>query len=264
VRTLRRRARPFVHAHRHRRIQRRLAGPRLLRAFAAHHPDAVFVEVGANDGDQHDHLRPFILAKQWRGLMVEPVPYIFERLEANYATVDRVTLVRAAVGSRDGTIPFYYLVDATAEERAQLPDWYDGIGSFSREAVLGHGKHMPDIESRIIEADVETLTLNSLCARHGIDALDLLVIDTEGHDWEIIRSIDFDAIRPALLIYEHFHLPPDDRAACLGHLHEAGYLTMEEGFDTFCVSRGADQRLLRAFERLTPAVPGVYVENEPS
>ena len=49
--------------------------------------------------------------------MVEPVPYVFERLRGNYAGVDRVTLENAAVGATDGDLPFYYLVDASDEER---------------------------------------------------------------------------------------------------------------------------------------------------
>jgi FkbM family methyltransferase len=111
-----------------RRFERRLALPRLLRAFADVHPEAVFVEIGSNDGEQHDHLRPFILSRRWSGVMVEPVPYVFERLQRNYAGIDRVRLENAAIATQDGHLPFFHLVDATPEERAQLPDWYDGIG----------------------------------------------------------------------------------------------------------------------------------------
>ena len=49
-----------VRGVRRRRFERRLAAPKLLRAFADHNPDAFFVEIGANDGEQHDHLRRFI------------------------------------------------------------------------------------------------------------------------------------------------------------------------------------------------------------
>ena len=58
------------------------AGPKLLRAFAESVPDPFFIEIGSNDGDQHDHLRPFILERGWSGIMVEPVDYVFRRLAA--------------------------------------------------------------------------------------------------------------------------------------------------------------------------------------
>ena len=41
---------------RYRRLLARMAGPRLLRRFAEAYPEAFFVEIGANDGEQHDQL----------------------------------------------------------------------------------------------------------------------------------------------------------------------------------------------------------------
>ena len=57
----------------YRRLLARMAGPKLLDAFAQSFPQAFFVEIGANDGEQHDHLRPLILSRRWSGVMVEPV-----------------------------------------------------------------------------------------------------------------------------------------------------------------------------------------------
>lgn len=239
-----------------------MAGPRLLAAFADCHPDAFFVEIGSNDGEQHDHLRPFILGGRWRGIMVEPVPYVFARLRENYGSLDRVILENAAIADRDGELPFYYLVDATEEERRRLPDWYDGIGSLAQRTVLGHAKHIADIEQRMVCERVTALSLDSLCEKHGVEALDLLVIDTEGYDWQILQSIDFARWHPELLVYEHFHLSPADRAAASGRLGDAGYDTMEEGFDTFCLAHSADPRLRRQWGRLRPAVPGSSVHDE--
>ena len=54
---------------------------------------------------------------------------------------------------------------ATPERARELPDWYDGIGSFSRDAVLGHAAHIPDIESRIVSSEVPALTFESLCRK---------------------------------------------------------------------------------------------------
>ena len=241
---------------RFRRLERRLALPRLLSAFADAYPQAVFVEIGSNDGEQHDHLRPHILARDWSGVMVEPVPYVFARLQANYARVPRVTLENAAIAHRDGELPFFHLRDADEAERATLPDWYDGVGSFNREAILSHAPQMPDIAQRIVRRDVPALSFSTLCLRHGITRLDLLLIDTEGYDWEIIRSIDLAAHRPRLLVYEHFHLSPEERADCRAHLEAAGYETKEEGFDTMCLWPQEDA-LTRAFRGLAPAVGGV-------
>jgi putative sugar O-methyltransferase len=255
--------RRLLSAWRLRRIRRRLAGPKLIAAFAQAHPRATFVEVGANDGKQHDHLRPHILRRGgWTGVMVEPVPYVFERLRRNYEGVSGVTLVNAAIAGRDGRVPFFHLRDASPKERSALPDWYDGVGSLSRAAVLSHAPQMPDLEERLVESEVEALTFATLCERNGLDRVDLVVVDAEGHDWEIVRTVDLERHRPRLVVYEHFHLSQADRAAARAHLEAAGYRTMEEGFDTFALRRGDGDALDLAWERLEPAVPGVAKADE--
>lgn len=255
------RARGALDRARHTQLERRMAGPKLLQAFAESYPAATFVEVGSNDGEQHDHLRPHILGRSWTGVMVEPVPYIFARLRANYGHLDRVALENAAVGERDGTLPFFHLADASPEERSTLPSWYDGIGSFSRAAVLRHERHIPDVGERIVEAAVPTLTFEGLCAKHGLDRVDLVVVDTEGHDWEIVRRIDYAARRPRLLVYEHYHLGEEDRRSALAHLRELGYETLEEHFDTFCLDPLPDA-LTATFRALRPALPGISAYEE--
>jgi FkbM family methyltransferase len=244
-------------ALRHRRLQRRLAAPRLLRAFADAYPEARFVEIGSNDGLQHDHLRPFILSRRWRGVMVEPQPHVFARLERNYAGVPGVELERAAISDRDGTVPFFYPAPPADDEWNRLPDWYDGIGSLSRDFVLSHADHIPELDRRLVRDEVRSLTYASLCERHGLEQVDLLLLDTEGSDWEILRGIDFGERPPRLVIYEHFHLAPGDRADCRAHMESLGHETMEEGFDTFCLDAARDDALTRVWRRLRPAVEGV-------
>jgi FkbM family methyltransferase len=242
-----------------RRILRRLAGPRLVRAFADAYPAAVFIEIGANDGVQHDFLRPFILSRQWSGVLVEPVPYVFERLRRNYQGVGRVKLDNVAIADRDGRLPFFHLAEADEDARQQLPSWYDAIGSFSRDAVLGHANEIPNIERRLVCTNVESLTFATLCRRHDVGELDLLVVDTEGYESEVTGQVDLEAIRPRLVAYEHYHLAPAAREECKARFEAHGYETMEEGFDTWCLDVRIDDRLLKTWRQLRPAVPGVSV-----
>jgi FkbM family methyltransferase len=234
-----------------------MAGPRLIRAFACAYPRASFVEIGSNDGSQHDHLRAYILDREWTGVMVEPVPYVFERLRRNYEGIDRVALENVAIGERDGELPFHYLEDASEVERRVLPGWYDGIGSFSREAVLSHARHIPDLERRLVSRPVPTLTFESLCERHGIGRLDLLLVDTEGYDWQILQQLDLARRRPQLLVYEHYHLGPAEQEECAEHLRAHGYGILAEGFDTFCLADEVGGDLRATWSRLRPAVPAV-------
>jgi FkbM family methyltransferase len=245
-----------------RRHQARLAGPKLLRAFAETFPEAVFVEIGANDGEHHDHLRPILVNHAWRGVMVEPVPRVFDRLRANYEAFPGIALENAAIGERVGEMPFYHLESTEADEHP-LPNWSDGLGSFSREVLLSHRRLMPDIESHIVATDVPCLTFDALCHKHGLRSVDLIAIDTEGYDYRILRTIDFTTYRPGLVVYEHYHLPVGERIASRAYVQEVGYETLVEGFDTWCLRADVDPRLMARWRALRPAAPEHAAEDEP-
>lgn len=235
----------------------RLASTRLLAAFARELPEAAFVQVGSNDGEQLDPLRRHILRRRWRGVMVEPVPHVFARLRSNYGHLsDRIALENVAIADRHGELPFHHLAPVADHEAEGLPRWYDALGSFRREIVLKHQEFIPDIEARLVTTPVPCLPFDELCDRHALHDLDLLHIDTEGYDFELLKTIDWSRHRPALVIYEHLHLTGAERAACLGLLADVGYGAIEENMDTFCLHLGAERsgpRLVRLFERLRRA-----------
>ncbi|HZR35112.1 MAG TPA: FkbM family methyltransferase [Nevskia sp.] len=203
---------------------------RFLKVFAGHYPRCSFLQIGANDGEQRDPLRLFVETRRWHGVMIEPVPFVFERLRARYQGHPRVRLENAAIADRDGVLPFYHLAQARPGE--DLPRWYDALGSFRREVIVKHADMIPDLERRIVQRDVPTLSFDSLCRKHAITRLDLVQIDTEGYDYEILKHIDWSRWRPALVIYEHHHLSPADRAACQAMLRAQGYDPVEESLDT--------------------------------
>ncbi len=201
-----------------------------MRLFGAAHPDAFFIEIGANDGYARDPLRLEIKRRRWRGIMVEPVPYVFERLRERYGSDPRIVLEQAAIAEREGVFPFYHLREAMPGERVW--GWYHALGSFKPDVVLSNRDLIPDIEDRLVETRVSAMTFAQLCEKHGVNKIDLVLIDTEGYDYEILRSMDLTARRPRLVVYEHHHLSAEDRAAARAMLEAEGYITFEDGLDT--------------------------------
>jgi len=236
--------------------ERRLAGNKLLRAFADAYPEATFVEIGANDGAQADHLRRLLARRDWRGVLVEPNPAAFARLRERHGANPRIALENAAISSSDGRLPFYELAPPGEGEPPELAGTYDLLGSLSRDALLA----LPFIrnpESRIARTEVDALTLDSLLRKHDLERVDLLVVDTEGHDYEIVRQVDLERDRPRLIVYEHCLLAEADRRACRERLAGAGYELLEEFFDTFALDTRILDKLTRRLRRLTPAVDAV-------
>ncbi len=228
------------------RIRRaRLRGPKLMRAFAEAFPTAQIVQIGSNDGEKHDPIHLAVTSNDWRGVLVEPVPYVFRRLQTNYAAYPALHLENVAIAPQSGEMTFYYLEQATGDEA--LPTWYDELGSFNKDVILKHADRIPDLAKRISSMPVPCLSFDELCRRNNIDDVNLLHIDTEGFDFEIIRSIDFTQHRPCLLIFEHKHLSAADRQDCLKLLDSAGYSCFSERFDTWCALRESPDARHAAF-----------------
>ena len=206
----------------------------------------MFVQVGANDGVGHDLLIDEVASRHWRGVLVEPVPYVFERLQANHGANPRLELDNVAIADVDGSRDLYYL-DA-AEPGAPLPAWYDKLGSFDRDVIAKHSPPaIPDFERRLRVEPVRCVTFDTLCRTHGLASIDLVQIDTEGYDFEIIKLIDLDRLTPRLVIYEHLHFDADTRAGS-EHMEARGYEEISDVVNTVALRTSGlgprDYRLL--------------------
>jgi len=81
------------------------------------------------------------------------------------------------------------------------------------------------LEHRVVER-VNSIPLDQLLRRHGLSSLDLLQIDVEGYDYEILKTLDFDQIRPLFINYERVLLA-DTEEECRQMLVGQGYVLMD-------------------------------------
>lgn len=212
----------------------------VMEAMGKAYPDACFLQIGANDGALYDPMRRQIHRRRWRGIMVEPVPEIFARLQRNYRHLaPRIILENVAVSAHSGEQPFYHLAHESDPAAAGLPVWYHALGSFHKDVVLSHREHIPDIDDRLVERMVPCLTVKELCQRHGFQNVDIVQTDTEGHDYEILKLLDLEHLRPKLVLYEHHHLKAPDREAAHDLLRACGYEFFEYGYDTLAIHSAA-------------------------
>lgn len=179
-------------------------------------PELTFLQIGAFDGVADDDLRDLITMYRLRGVLVEPQPAAFARLERTYRDQPQVTLLQAAIAEREGTRELY-----CRRGEASM------AASFDRDHLLRHG--IP--EDEIVAQPVACQTVESALRAAGLNHVDLLQIDAEGYDWPIIRSIDFAALRPAVVRFEYRHMRPRDADACLEFLAAHGYRFLIEPRD---------------------------------
>jgi len=131
--------------------------------------DLVVFDVGANEGNFTGHLRS-LGAHSCRYFLFEPNPKTFRRLEARFATDDRVHIEQVGVGAASGKLPLY---DITGSQGTQ---W----ASFHKASIT----ELVGKPSEQTYADV--ITLDGYCAARGIERIDFLKIDTEGFEKEVL------------------------------------------------------------------------------
>lgn len=182
-----------------------------------------FVQIGAFDGVSNDAVHELIKTHDLRGILVEPQPKVFEELRRNYEGYPQIHLVNGAVAADDGVRDYYTRTSLRSQQ-----------ASFDR----GHLRRHNASDNEIVTLQVTCYRLESLLEKYGFDHIDLLQIDAEGYDYEIIKTIDFDRIKPAILRFEHEHLTDRDADECLEMLSSNGYRFVAERRDIIAYAEG--------------------------
>lgn len=223
-----------------RHIQRHGGEDERLQFYCARLPDfvaqPVFVKVGAHDGISGDPVSDVLLThEKWKGLLIEPVPVIFDRLRKNFGDSQRYMLEQVAIGPHRGKATFYYVDAKAIDSLPDLPFWYDQLGSFNRDHITKHfdGALAPFI----LECSVEVRPLPEVLKKNGIREVHLLHIDAEGYDYEVLKTIDLASAAAAAILLEHQNLSVGDKAELVQHLRRHGYSVDDCGGDFFAVSK---------------------------
>lgn len=188
-----------------------------------------FVQIGANNGMRYDPIHGLLAREKDKvaGICIEPVGEYFRELQDTYKHFPKIKLIRAAIHNSQ-TEAIVYKADNSSngvEERLK------GMASFDKTNFTKDG--IPD--SMIVAEKVPCLSFSNLISRENIKKLHLLQIDAEGYDLEIIRSINFQSIKPRIINFEHrweYGLQPQEEIfSVLKILVDNGYQIVLNGND---------------------------------
>ena len=179
------------------------------------------LQIGANDGIRADPLRNFVTQHRWNALLIEPLPTVYKQLQRNYEQFPWVQTRNIAVSDRDGMLSLYVPSDELVAQRPDLT----GLCSLERKHVAAEliREGLSNPMDLITEIAVPAKTVPGLLQDEGISRIDVLQIDTEGHDWRILSQFDLSGLDVKLINMEFFHLTYDERHACVSKLTELGY-----------------------------------------
>jgi FkbM family methyltransferase len=176
-----------------------------------------FVQVGANDGIRDDQISAFVRQGRWTGILIEPQPDVFEQLKRNYGEFRQLIFENVAVSTSKEELKLYKFV--VEQNGARTPSAFTTADkSRLQSASKRFGWSYP-----IEEIKVPTATIQGLLEKHRVEQCDMVIIDTEGMDYDVIQTIDMSRNRPSIIQFEHIHLPESKLQRCFEHLGSHGY-----------------------------------------
>ncbi|NBP00764.1 MAG: FkbM family methyltransferase [Proteobacteria bacterium] len=179
------------------------------------------VQVGCHVGSSHADYIFKIINQDSRAIFIEPVDFLFNKLKENYNTKfpnNNFIFLNCAISNKEGSLKLYVpdieIFSEISEKNyieKKLPRWADQLASVHKTHVKDHYLNL-DVK----EIEVPCRTLMSIINEYNIDDLQILSIDTEGHDFEVLETLDLNVLKPKKIIFEHKHMegtnkPPAER-----------------------------------------------------
>jgi FkbM family methyltransferase len=182
-----------------------------------------YIDVGAND-PVVDSVTKHFYERGWRGINIEPIPDLYDRLRADRP---RDVNLNLGLANSEGRLTFH--------ESPEKPGW----STFS--AALADEHRLGGLEFR--EREIPVTTLARVCEAHVAGPVDFLKIDVEGFEREVLEGADFRRWRPRVVLVENASA---DRWEPL--LLGADYLPAARTAITRFYVRSEDRSLLPAFQ----------------
>jgi FkbM family methyltransferase len=188
--------------------------------------DIRFVQVGASDGQTNDPLCHLIQRYGLKGLFVEPIPTALSKLRKYYDGVDGLFFANVAIAPSDGELDLF------------VPSGYEENLNRSQKASIDSRmprKHFQRCGMESIR--VQGVTFETLLRQYSINAFEILLIDTEGYDFEVLKQVFSLKITPSVIYFESLHLNRADMKACRALLATLNYVSVETTVNTLAIKK---------------------------
>ncbi|HSW81404.1 MAG TPA: FkbM family methyltransferase [Candidatus Saccharimonas sp.] len=183
-----------------------------------------YVDIGAND-PVHDSVTKHFYLKGWRGINVEPIASLCERI-----TQDRPGDTNVCVGIADkpGELPLRQYANS-------------GLSTFSAELQRKHSKAPQEKTAAFTDVKVPVITLKELFTKYPLKHIHFMKIDVEGFEYEVIAGNDWQKIRPEMLCIEANHdvQGKDWQAILLKNKYEKVW---NDGLNDYYLAKESDAR----------------------
>ena len=142
--------------------------------------------------------------KNKKNILIEPVHYNLVELRENTKNFDNIIIEESAISDKDELIPFYFIKrDSIGKLKKH---WASGIGSFDKSHIMNHrNKRFLVSEDDIETINIQCLSFSSLIKKYSIKKIDRLILDVEGAEYKILKSINLNQIIIREIFFEKKH-----------------------------------------------------------
>lgn len=151
-----------------------------------------FIDVGAHDGTSASNTLFFEESRNWKGICIEPGPAEYEKLQANRKSHN----INACVSDYDGESEYTY-IEGPSMMLSGLTETYN---RFHEERI---NREISQLGGRVSKIKLPVFRLQTILDQCGVTHVDYCSIDTEGSEFNIIRSIDFDKVSISVFSIEN-------------------------------------------------------------
>lgn len=143
--------------------------------------NGVFIDIGAHDGQSCSNSLFFEKYRNWSGICIEPGIEEFKKLNETRKSIN----INACVSDYDGESIFTY-IEGYANMLSGLSESYNPSHEMRISNEVRH------YGGKVNNIKIEVFKLQTILEKYGIYEIDFCSIDTEGSEFNIVKSIDFN------------------------------------------------------------------------
>ena len=189
--------------------------------------EKIFIEIGSCDFDTLNHLAD----EGWKGFIIDPMKKYLNNIPRKEGVkylpiaIDYVKGERIIHHANDNLVGYDKdFAGMSTFIPLNKRNWGWRNGKYGKEDLLG------------CELLIQTDTFKNVIEDYNIERIDFLKIDTEGYDFDILKSFPWDNIllRPKIIKVEHFHVV-NGKSEITKYLEDRSYHVYAEFHDLYAI-----------------------------
>jgi len=170
------------------------------------------IQIGANDGVLDDPIRKYLKVKSnLSAILIEPLDHYYKKLIFLYKNRKDIKIMRNLVSNVRVLKKIYYIDPKILSLNGPQNNWLHGQGSFSKSFIINeikknylrginYKKNINKLIQSIKFKKVKSIKISDIKINNNTQ--NLLVIDVQGFEYEVLKSINFKSQKFDLIYFE--------------------------------------------------------------